>query len=202
MEFTYFDQYQLETRRTAPAIDDKIGCLLNFSMGLSGESSETLAHLDKKIYSGIPINIKKVAKELGDLLWYTARASDVIGRKLSWVANLQLFDDFQEEVKNNGVVNEVIEKGFDTVLTHYATSISIEAGEITDHMKKVAFQGHELEEEKIETHLKKVLTNIAIVAYLLGYRLSKVAMMNVDKLRTRYPKGFSVEDSVNRKDIE
>lgn len=62
-----------------------------------------------------------------------------------------------------------------------------EAGEAIDLMKKVQFQGHEFDRE----HMAKELGAI-------GYDLESILQMNVDKLRTRYPDGFSTEQSLHR----
>jgi hypothetical protein len=37
-------------------------------------------------------------------------------------------------------------------------------------------------------------------AYALGYDLEEILQGNIDKLQKRYPEGFSIEDSIHRKD--
>lgn len=81
-----FNEYQQETRRTAPKIDDTLGCLVNFSMGLSGESGEVTDHIKKVVFQGHDLNREEIAKELGDILWYLARAADTIGYTLEEIA--------------------------------------------------------------------------------------------------------------------
>ena len=53
-------------------------------------------------------------------------------------------------------------------------------------------------------HLVKELGDIAwclaVSAKALGYDLESVLQMNVDKLKKRYPEGFSVERSLHRKE--
>lgn len=75
-----------------------------------------------------------------------------------------------------------------------------EAGEFADHIKKVAFQGHELDRDKLLKELGDRLWYLSQGARLLGSTLAEVAAMNIAKLRARYPTGaFRVADSINRK---
>lgn len=53
-------------------------------------------------------------------------------------------------------------------------------------------------------HLKKeigdVIWFIAELCTANGFKLDDIMMMNIDKLMDRYPDGFSIEKSINRKD--
>lgn len=73
-----------------------------------------------------------------------------------------------------------------------------EAGECVDILKKVLFQGHELDKQHLAEELGDVLWYVAISANAIGYPLESIMIMNRDKLRKRYPEGFEVERSVNR----
>ena len=73
-----------------------------------------------------------------------------------------------------------------------------EAGEVADHIKKVRFQGHEMNKAHLADELGDILWYIAIMSEGLGFTLSEVMEMNVEKLKKRYPDGFSVEKSINR----
>ena len=75
-----------------------------------------------------------------------------------------------------------------------------EAGECIDLLKKVRFQGHELDREKMIEELGDVLWYCAELACGLGVTLEEVAQRNIDKLRRRYPEGFSAERSRNREE--
>lgn len=74
-----------------------------------------------------------------------------------------------------------------------------EAGEAVDLVKKHFYQGHKLDKERLAKELGDVAWYLAVTADAIGYDLEKVLQMNVDKLRERYPIGFEVEKSVNRK---
>lgn len=83
-------------------------------------------------------------------------------------------------------------------LTILALGIAGEAGEVADEIKKVYGQGHVLDPQKMADELGDVLWYIAAMAQELGVSLEAIARMNVEKLRKRYPDGFSEERSRNR----
>jgi NTP pyrophosphatase (non-canonical NTP hydrolase) len=73
-----------------------------------------------------------------------------------------------------------------------------EAGEVADLVKKYLGHGHPLITDKLLEELGDVLWYIAAIASLNGHSLSYVANMNIEKLKRRYPDGFSEEASRNR----
>ena len=76
-----------------------------------------------------------------------------------------------------------------------------EAGEFADMMKKHHGHGHDLDEKKAAKELGDVLWYLSVLADSIGYKLSDIASMNVAKLRERYPNGFSIEESKDKRDI-
>lgn len=74
-----------------------------------------------------------------------------------------------------------------------------EAGECIDILKKVEFQGHEFDRNRLIDELGDVLWYVAQTATGLEISLEDVARYNIDKLRKRYPDGFDPERSVHRK---
>ena len=82
-----------------------------------------------------------------------------------------------------------------------ALGIAGESGEVADIIKKVVHHRHPLDEatrEKLLKELGDVLWYVAHAASVLGVTLDDVAYANVEKLRKRYPDGFSSERSINR----
>lgn len=75
-----------------------------------------------------------------------------------------------------------------------------ESGEIADLIKKNWMQGHALDLDHIAKELGDVLWYIAETATAIGYDLDTIMQMNIDKLKKRYPDGFSYERSVNREE--
>lgn len=60
------------------------------------------------------------------------------------------------------------------------------------------FQGHDIDIEHIAKELGDVAWYLAVGAYSIGYNLEEILQMNVDKLKARYPDGFSVDRSLHR----
>ena len=100
---------------------------------------------------------------------------------------------------------ELAEQGFPTQrLFTAAVGMSAEAGEFTEIMKKIAFQGKPVNEDNL-FHLKRELGDImwyvAQACIGLNISLDEIMEMNVDKLKARYPGGeFDVHHSENRKE--
>ncbi len=75
-----------------------------------------------------------------------------------------------------------------------------ESGEVIDLVKKHISHGHPLDEGKLAAELGDVMWYIAELATVLGITLEDIMTGNVEKLRRRYPDGFSTADSMVRKD--
>lgn len=84
-------------------------------------------------------------------------------------------------------------------LLYTALGIAGEAGEYIDMIKKSVFHHHALDHAKIGEELGDLCWYIAVAASVNQHSLSNVMRNNIDKLRERYPGGFSTEKSVNRK---
>jgi NTP pyrophosphatase (non-canonical NTP hydrolase) len=85
-----------------------------------------------------------------------------------------------------------------TMATMCALGLTGEAGEVAELIKKYAFHGHDLEVDKLTSELGDVLWYIAVLARKYDVSLSEVAQANVEKLKKRYPNGFSSDASKNR----
>jgi NTP pyrophosphatase (non-canonical NTP hydrolase) len=77
--------------------------------------------------------------------------------------------------------------------------LSGETGELADSFKKAFFQGHTLPtKEYVEKELGDILWYVALMAEAYDTDMLMIAIKNVDKLRQRYPEGFTPEASINR----
>lgn len=81
---------------------------------------------------------------------------------------------------------------------HAALGLVGEAGEVADHLKKAAFQGHPFDAAHLAEEVGDILWYCAMMAEALGMSLDTIAAANLQKLQERYPDGFSSERSVNR----
>ena len=101
-------------------------------------------------------------------------------------------------------IQELRGEGFETHrLLTAAVGMSAEAGEFTEVVKKIIFQGKPVNEENM-FHLKRepgdIMWYVAQACMGLNVSLDEVIEMNVDKLKARYPGGdFDVHYSENRK---
>ena len=83
-------------------------------------------------------------------------------------------------------------------LSNAALGLAGEAGETADMVKKHLFHEHPLDHDAIVKELGDCLWYVAAMATTLGVSLDEVGERNIEKLRRRYPDGFSAERSLNR----
>lgn len=82
---------------------------------------------------------------------------------------------------------------------HALFGIASEAGEILGLFQKV-HQGHPLDETALRLECGDLIWMIAELCDCYGWSMEDVAKANIQKLRTRYPHEFSVEDCEKRVD--
>ena len=78
--------------------------------------------------------------------------------------------------------------------------LSGEAGELTDLFKKWIFHNAPLDEAHAKKEVGDVCWYIAMICHSMGWNLSEIMQMNIDKLKARYPEGFDTEKSNHRKE--
>ena len=91
----------------------------------------------------------------------------------------------------------------ENLLLQGVMGMSGESGEALDIVKKIMFQGHELNEatkEHLIRELGDVLWYVATTAEALDTDLETVMQTNIDKLKARYPKRFDAERSQHREE--
>ena len=81
-----------------------------------------------------------------------------------------------------------------------ALGLAGEAGEFANMVKKLTAHGHEISPHELADELGDVLWYLSEAATAVGLQLGDLAQQNVEKLRKRYPEGFSEERSKNRED--
>lgn len=169
-------EYQGLCLRTASAReeDTEVSRLVNYAVGLAGE----LGEIAQLTLLGPRQDIAHAFKaELGDMWWYTAMAQHALG-----YCDLDAFieDSAAEDARMN---------------PKHTLHLVAAVGEFVDLVKKVAFQGHPLEEheEQLRSHLKNIVYYLSIMA-----NPAVVRDANIEKLKLRYPDGFSAERSMNR----
>lgn len=190
-----FNEYQKEALRTAnPECRD----LTNAALGLCGESAEFMDLLMSK-----PINAmseQHLAKELGDVAWYVAVASYVLGYDLDDHTGFMYASRVSSPNERQQLVMDRLAWGDNDQVNceSLARRLTILCGSFADRIKKHRFQGHELNRVEAMTTLSVILDVLAALFYKIGYSFEDGLQMNVDKLRKRYPDGFDVEKSLHR----
>lgn len=84
------------------------------------------------------------------------------------------------------------------VLINGVMGLCGESGEAIDIVKKWLAQGHELDKEKLAKELGDICWYLAETATALDLSLEDIMTANIQKLKKRYPDGFSAEKSINR----
>ena len=84
------------------------------------------------------------------------------------------------------------------ILVNSVMGLNGEAGEAIDIVKKHLFHGHKLNKEELIKELGDVAWYLAEAAYALDIDLETILVKNIEKLKKRYPEGFSKENSINR----
>jgi len=88
------------------------------------------------------------------------------------------------------------------VLINGVMGLCGEAGEAIDIVKKWLAQGHELDKQKLAKELGDIAWYLAETATALDLSLEEILAANIEKLKKRYPEGFSPERSIHRQEQE
>ena len=99
-------------------------------------------------------------------------------------------------------INDTPDAGIDLVLVNMALGLAGEAGEIVELIKKGTFHGHTLDKAKLSNELGDLAWYLAGICTVLDLSYGEVLSANIEKLRQRYPQGFSTADSIERRDVD
>lgn len=83
-------------------------------------------------------------------------------------------------------------------LINGALGLTGEAGEVADIIKKHVFHGHDLNKDEIIKELGDVCWYVALLSHAINVPLEEILQKNIDKLKKRYPEGFTEHNSINR----
>lgn len=123
-----------------------------------------------------------------------------------------LKSSIEEQFRWNGDARKVIDEKVKEVMTPAIERVSLddyvvkldavfgltsEAGEVAGILQKV-YQGHEFDKDHIKKELGDCLWMIAEACESLGFYMEDVMQTNIDKLKARYPEGFSADRSLHR----
>lgn len=166
--------YQRDAIRSWGATSDLKFDLQILQLGLVGEAGE-VADLIKKVEGhGHPANREKLIKELGDVLWYVAVLHHALRLKGCEPMPLHVEKRGAWD-KSGGLIRNAIGLCIATAdLVQYIAGMRSDFGVILMFIKEMAEES--------------------------GSCLREVAQANIDKLKQRYPDGFSSQASQRRAD--
>lgn len=174
MDATLLREYQREAIRSWGKTDDLKFDIQILTLGLIGEAGE-VADLVKKIKGhGHKSDPEALGKELGDVLWYVAVLHHAMELK---GLNPKALDVAQ---RNKGEPKSII---------HNAIALCIYTAEIAQYAASM------------ESDFNCVIMTIKEISEESGSSLSEIAKRNIEKLKRRYPNGFSSKASQERADV-
>lgn len=102
-------------------------------------------------------------------------------------------DDYQRDAART--INRKL-SGHQT-LDHATWGMAAEVGELLSLHQKT-LQGHPFDVDAAKKELGDIMWMVAEYATVQGWNLAEICQQNIEKLKKRYPEGFSEERSVNR----
>lgn len=193
--------YQNNALRTLNDFGTRDKLKLNAYTGIIGEYGEFFDYI-KKLYTH-NLNSEKqeevcnlAPKELGDVVWYL-------------VTSLAIYfdysmDDIYDQI-TGGVDKD--DSGYDIDIIYDYINNDFDKNNIFKEMMqfKIILNGLDMAEsrEEVIKVVSEILKEIArILNGLFGRKLSEILYLNIDKLRKRYPEGFSTVVSNYRIDTQ
>ena len=101
------------------------------------------------------------------------------------------FEDYQKLCK--GTANKFSDK--EKEIMSWGLGISGEAGDVASCIKKTFAHENKVIQEGIKENLGDTLWYAAMICNFFGWDLEEVLKANVDKLKKRYPEGFTLKDA-------
>ena len=174
-----FDEYVVLAQRTASTKTnaDKVG---HGCLGLIGESGEVVDIVKKMTYMGMTDEMgrEKLIDEIGDCCWYIAEWCTGSGNDMQAIfdraANASSIDDRYS-------------------LANYAVHIAEIACELWEEID-VGMVDNDI----LFADVRTIAAGIKAICYKINVTLEEVLAHNIDKLRKRYPEGFSANRSNGR----
>ena len=176
-------QYQKLALSTKAPTNFLLEDAIHAGYGMITETAEIMDNYKKHIYYKKPLDVVNLVEELGDLLWYVALGA----------YSLEL--TLQAPKENND-----LPKGFS--LNNHADIGKILGTLIessTDfYIECIHSRGEEYIDYRLDFEISRLVQNIDLMAKICYSDIITVAEMNIEKLRKRYPKGFSENSALVR----
>ncbi len=185
----------------------------NICFGLTGECGELADMYKKHLFHGHELDKEKVIKECGDIMWYLANAmyhmntervaevrnaldtSRDDGRKITpyWKPLKRLYYNVEGSTEN--ATFEFDYKQPILELSHVSATLGHLL--LTPYLKTLYFS-----RTRSSTQVVMMIYIIKGILSSVGSDLDECLRLNVEKLKKRYPDGFSTQESIERKDLQ
>lgn len=87
----------------------------------------------------------------------------------------------------------------DDQIRHALFGMTGELGEIHSFFQKF-YQGHDIDTDHLKKEVGDLLWFIAEFCTASGWKLEDIMKMNIEKLKARYPEGFTADKSLHRRE--
>lgn len=198
-EVVTLDDYERAVQRTAPQAQVHYQRLVNFWLGLAGESGEVLDWIKKVKFHGTAPVREQLVGELGDLLWYVTAFANELGFSLIDVFSFPATDSHRwEDVDARLTGGAIDKKRYQNDAYLFTALVGLQT--------EVAKLGRALKSSEPRAELLSVLhALVQHTAVIMGHfdiTFTECVRANVDKLLRRYPDGFSHSASRARVDVQ
>jgi len=102
------------------------------------------------------------------------------------------FSDMVHEILHGHIIN------LDSKMLHSVLGINTEAGEILDLVKKNMYYGKNLDLLDMKEEIGDLLFYIQSLCEAIGTSFDEIMRINIAKLRTRYPNGYTQDKALVR----
>lgn len=178
-----YREFVLETEvGTLNTYDKKTHALV----GMNGEAGECIDLLKKTLFQGHPFRLDRLLSELGDVCWYT----------------MLLMTEFDIDVDTifDHWSFHMVEPKYDVDKTYgldYIFDLNRNCGEsynIINYWDGLT----DTPRLNIIHNIRAIFYDIKMVANIFDLTIEDIFDINVNKIKFRYPDGFSCNDSINR----
>lgn len=167
---------------------------INASMGLLGEIGE-LTNIFKKVYfHGHPKNMSEVIDELGDIMWYYCALANTF--------NFSLEKMLSRDVPSDPLSVSLLDKKDSTRVFSMISRINGIATQLCSTLVLSPVIEQVRFDIEITLLFLALLDDLHLLIKSLDLDLETVCGANQKKLETRYPNGFTTEDSIERVDTK
>lgn len=112
----------------------------------------------------------------------------------------ELFEKYTLQAKRT-LSTDILKTEEETV-SMLCMGLAGETGEVVDYLKKIIFHKHTFNREILIKELGDMMWYFALLCDLYCINIEEVLQKNIEKLKIRYPSGFTISDSINNRNRE